>query len=68
MCMYVCSLNFLLKNFPSETIDWIFTKFHGNVPYVEVKNFPSPLEKKSGLCSDTGAQAPLFSFFMTHIL
>ena len=24
--------------FSSETIDWIFTKFHRNVPQIEVKN------------------------------
>ena len=25
-----------LKNFSSETIDWIFTKFHRNVPWIKV--------------------------------
>ena len=36
---------FTLKNFSSETIDWIFTRFHRNVPKIEVKNFSSPLQK-----------------------
>ena len=31
--------------FSSENIDWIFTKFQRNVPYIEVKNFSSPLLK-----------------------
>ena len=26
------SVNFFFKNFSSETIDWILTKFHRNVP------------------------------------
>ena len=37
-------LTFSLKNI-SETIDWIFTKFHRNVPQIEVRNFSSPLQK-----------------------
>ena len=27
-------VNFFLKNFSSETIDWSFTKFHRHVPYI----------------------------------
>ena len=34
-----------VKNCSSETIDWSFTKFHRNVPYIEVKNFSSTLQK-----------------------
>ena len=34
-----------LKNFPSETIDWTFAKFHSSVPKIEVKNFFSSLQK-----------------------
>ena len=37
--------NHSLKNFFSETSDWIFTKFHRNVPQIEVKNFSSLLQK-----------------------
>ena len=46
------------KNF-SETIDWTFTKFHSSVPQIEIKI----VTEKSGLWSDTGAQAPLVSNF-----
>ena len=36
---YACVCKHFLKkkNF-SETIDWFFTKFHRNVPWIEVKN------------------------------
>ena len=30
---------------PFYGIDWIYTKFHRNVPEIEVKNFSSPLQK-----------------------
>ena len=36
---------FSFKNF-SETIDWIFTKFHRNFLKIEVENFSSMLQKK----------------------
>ena len=41
------SVNFFFKkkNFSSETNYWICTKFHRNVPLIEVKNFSSPLQK-----------------------
>ena len=29
------------NEFSLETIDWTFTKFHRNVPYIEVKNSSS---------------------------
>ena len=52
MCMHSCFCKlFLNKNFSSEIIDWIFTKFE--------KNCSSPFRKKLGLWSDTGTQAPL---------
>ena len=39
------SVNVLFKkNFSSETIDWIFTKFHRDVPYIEVENCFLPLQ------------------------
>ena len=41
VCVCVCvSVNFFFKNF-SETIDWIFTKFHWNVPKVDLFQIPS---------------------------
>ena len=59
VCMFAFA-NFFFKNFFSDTIDWIFTKFHRNVPLKEVKNF-------SGLWSDTGAQAPVVIKFETVV-
>ena len=48
MCAF---LNFFFKKTsPQETIDWTFTKFHSSLFTVT---------EKSGLWSDTGAQAPL---------
>ena len=63
-CMLVCICLLFLqkkkKKKSSETIDWTFTKFHSSVPWTEDKIFsPSLQKKKSGLWSDTGAQAPL---------
>ena len=45
VCVFV---NFFVKKL-LQTIDWIFTKFHRNVPEIEVKNFSSPL-KKNQVC------------------
>ena len=40
MCVHTCVCKLFFKKKFSETIDWIFTKFHMNV-----KNFSSPLQK-----------------------
>ena len=53
-------VNFFLKNF-SETIDWIFTKFTGMFLRYGLETFFTVTEK-SGLWSDTGAQAPLYQY------
>ena len=46
MQLCVCKL-FSLKNF-SETVDWIFTKIHRNVPPIKVKK--SQLFQKNQAC------------------
>ena len=57
VCMraYVCKLFFKKKNFSSETIDWSFTKCSLYRGY----KLLFTVTEKSGLWSDTGAQAPL---------
>ena len=62
MCVHACVCKlFLLKNFSSETIDMIFTKFHRNVPLIEVKNFSSPLQKNQA-CGAIQALKRLYVF------
>ena len=55
ICMHAFVNVFFKKNFSSETIDWIFTKFHR----IDLLKVLFTVTEKSGLWSDTGAQAPL---------
>ena len=63
-CVCACVCEFVNFFFSSETIDWTFTKFHSSVHSIEVnENLLFIVTEKSGLWSDTCAQALIVSFF-----